>query len=74
MIEKKQNHILILHTKPQWKMPGYTNNSYFWTKKHVLVPPYLEEGQGPYYVQEDDYKQEYQHDHTKSMNRSSNET
>ena len=39
MIEKKQNHILILHTKPQWKMPGYTKNSYFWTKNHVLVPP-----------------------------------
>ena len=26
MIEKKQNHILILHTKPQWKMPGLDNH------------------------------------------------
>ena len=39
MIEKKQTHIQVLHTKPQWKMPGYTKNSYFWTKTHVLVPP-----------------------------------
>ena len=39
MIEKKQNHILILHTKPQWKMPGYTKNSYLLTKKPCFSPP-----------------------------------
>ena len=26
MIEEKRNHILILHTKPQWKTPGLDNH------------------------------------------------
>ena len=26
LIEKKQNHILILHTKPHWKTPGLDNH------------------------------------------------